>query len=277
MADSFMPKKAIMQLEELRAAIQPHRQALLQHPVYRDMRGADALRRFMEYHVFAVWDFMSLLKALQQRLCCVSIPWMPVPPSAGSRFINEIVLGEETDDDGHGGYASHFDMYHRAMTRFGADTTTIDRFLHGIRDGLAVTAALRFAKAPEPVCGFVEHTFEVIAGGDLCRIASAFTFGREDLLPDVFQTIVDELGNAPDGRLDDFRYYLRRHIELDGDEHGPMAERLMSSLCGTDGAKWNAATAAAVAALQARLRLWDGIHAAIRHPHDTAWPESLAS
>jgi hypothetical protein len=251
-------------LDQLRAAIQPLRQSLLTHPLYHDLSSSQALRIFMEHHVFAVWDFMSLLKAMQQKLTCVTVPWIPGVSAANGRLINEIVLGEESDEDGEDGYASHFELYHRAMTAFGADVSTIDRFLGALRDGQTVRQGMQSAKAPSAVQPFVNHTFSEIESSDICRIASAFTFGREDLLPDVFQKIVNELNDEVDGRLEGFKYYLLRHVELDGDHHGPMAARLMSSLCGSDALKWRAAEDAAVAALQARRQLWDGIHAAVR-------------
>ena len=253
-------------LNHLRLTIQPLRQALLAHPIYDDLRSAAALRTFMEHHVFAVWDFMSLLKALQQRLTCVSVPWLSGNLPVGSRLVNEIVLGEETDEDGQGGYASHFDLYHRAMTTFGAGTDAIDRFLQALRAGHDLRGALQKAAVGAPIQAFVLHTFQVIETGDVCRIAAAFTFGREDLLPDVFQRIVAEANARVDGKLGEFEYYLQRHIALDGESHGPMAERLMASLCGGDEAKWRAAAAAAVAALEARLALWDAIHSAIKAP-----------
>jgi hypothetical protein len=251
-------------LDQLRAAIGPLRQSLLAHPLYNDIRSPQALRTFMQHHVFAVWDFMSLLKVMQQRLCCVSVPWIPGAAASEARFVNEIVLGEETDDDGHGGHASHFELYHQAMTAFGAETSTIDCFLDVLQEGRTVHQGLQSARAPSAVQHFVNHTFSEIERGDICRIASAFTFGREDLLPDVFQKIVNELNDEADGSLEGFKYYLRRHIELDGDQHGPMAARLMSSLCGSDASKWHDAEGAAVAALQARLALWDGIHEAVQ-------------
>lgn len=253
-----------MSLDQLRAAIQPLRKALLSHPIYDDLGRPQALRTFMEHHVFAVWDFMSLLKALQQRLCCVAVPWMPSADSTVGRFINEIVVGEETDEDGRGGYASHFELYHRAMTVYGADTRRIDRFLGVLRGGETVQETLKSVELPNAIRQFVSFTFAEIERGDICRIAAAFTFGREDLLPDVFQKIVYELSEQSDGRLDAFNYYLLRHVELDGDQHGPMAARLMSSLCGSEQSRWQAAEEAAVAALQSRLLLWDGIKAAIK-------------
>lgn len=218
----------------------------------------------MEYHVFAVWDFMSLLKGLQQRLCCVTVPWLPTAHAAGSRMINEIVLGEETDADGRGGHCSHFELYHHAMLQFGADTARIDALLDQLRSGRSVREGLQTVRAAEPVRQFVEQTFEIIDSGELVRIASSFTFGREDLLPGVFQRIVDELSRQSGGGLDEFQFYLRRHVELDGDEHGPLAEALMNSLCGNDARLWQSATDAAVKSLESRIVLWDGIHAAVK-------------
>jgi Protein of unknown function (DUF3050) len=73
--------------------------------------------------------------------------------------------------------------------------------------------------------------------------------GREDLLPSVFQRIVDELNVEAGGGREDFKYYLNRHIGLDSDEHGPMANRLLLSLCGADESRWQVAEQAAVDSL----------------------------
>ncbi len=250
-----------MSIEQIQSAIDPLRSALLEHPIYRRISDRAALRTFMEHHVFAVWDFMSLLKALQRQICCVSVPWLPNADALGSRFINEIVLGEESDEDGHGGYASHFDLYHQAMTTFGASTDKIDRFVGHLREGLSLHQALRSAQVGQPIQSFVEHTFAIIESNDLCGMAAAFTFGREDLLPAVFERIVDEIDRETLGGLGEFKHYLQRHVELDSGEHGPMALRLVADLCGDDRAKWDIARRAAVAALESRLQLWDAIDA----------------
>jgi hypothetical protein len=218
----------------------------------------------MQHHVFAVWDFMSLLKSLQHRLCGSTVPWLPPSDATVARLVNEIVLGEESDEDGEGGFASHFDLYHRAMRLCGASSRSIDRFLDGLRSGCTVEDALTKCDAPRCIRQFVCSTFEVIVGGDLCAIASAFTFGREDLLPDVFQRVVDELNVEASGGLDDFKFYLGRHIELDGDQHGPMAARMIAGLCGDDDIKWRVAEEAAVRSLQSRKALWDGMCESMR-------------
>jgi hypothetical protein len=254
----------VNRLQHIQESLTPLKSALLNHPIYQQIDRLVSLRLFMEHHVFAVWDFMSLLKALQRRLCCVEVPWLPAADPLGCRLVNEIVLAEESDDDGRGGFTSHFELYHRAMRRCGANTVPIDAFLGGLGQGMPVSAALESPAVPECARRFVRRTFEIIEGGNLCAIASAFTFGREDLLPAVFQRIVDELNVEAGGGLEVFKYYLERHIGLDGDEHGPMANRLLLSLCGSDESRWQIAVRAAIDCLEARRRLWDGIYDVIQ-------------
>jgi hypothetical protein len=249
----------VNRISHIQQRLAPLRAALLDHPIYQEIDRLEALCLFMEHHVFAVWDFMSLLKALQRQLSCLEVPWLPAADPLGGRLVNEIVLAEESDDDAQGGFASHFALYHRAMTRCGANTASIDGFLDNLRRGTRVSRALDSPVVPKCVSQFVRQTFDVIEHGSLCAIASAFTFGREDLLPAIFQRIVDELNVEAGGGLDAFKYYLNRHIRLDGEEHGPLANRLLLSLCGADESRWQVAEQAAVDSLEARRKFWDGI------------------
>jgi hypothetical protein len=214
---------AVKGIQQIQARLAPLKAALLNHPLYREIDRLSSLRLFMEHHVFAVWDFMSLLKALQRQLVCVAVPWLPAADSLACRLVNEITLAEESDADGRGGFASHFELYHRAMTRCGANTDAIDGFLGALRRNKSVSAALASPGVPPCASLFVRRTFETIEGGNICAIASAFTFGREDLLPQVFQRVVDALNVEAGGGLEAFKYYLDRHIGLDGEQHGPMA------------------------------------------------------
>ena len=92
--------------------------------------------------------------------------------------------------------------------------------------------------------------------------AAAFAFGREDLIPDMFDQVVEvnrDLGN----QLSVFVDYLRRHIQVDAEEHTPMAMQMLADLCGDDDGKWRECEETVNLALEARCRLWDGIVAAI--------------
>ena len=121
------------QLERLRAEIAPIRQQLIDHPVYAQLRDLNDLQVFMEHHIFAVWDFMSLLKSLQRELTCVNVPWVPVGSATTRYLINEIVTGEESDVDEKGVRASHFELYIQAMLQAGCDTSCIDAFLSALK------------------------------------------------------------------------------------------------------------------------------------------------
>jgi hypothetical protein len=250
------------QLQTLEARLSPLRERLTRHPLYSSIRTTDDLRVFMESHVFAVWDFMSLLKALQKELTCVEAPWYPVKTASGSaesrRFLNAIVLDEESDEF-EGRTLSHFELYVEAMDDCLADTQPVLKLLELISRGHTVEEALAGANSPAAAKAFVTSTFAIIRGGRLHEIAAAFTFGREDIIPDMFRGLVRELNEQLSGKLDKLVWYLERHIELDGDDHGPLALRLVEDLCGDDSVRWGEAVLAAERALQARAELWDGI------------------
>ncbi len=250
-------------MEELVESIRPLRDRLLRHPLYSSIATAEGLRVFMEHHVFAVWDFMTLLKSLQRSLSCVEVPWVPTFDPESRRLVNEIVLAEESDDDGRGGFASHFELYLEAMRQARADLAPIERFVDAIRVGETVEAALDSSGAPPSAREFVRTTWGFVESGSIAAVASAFTLGREELIPDLFRGLVASLDAREPGRLGLFRHYLDRHVELDGDEHGPMASRMLSSVCGVDPVRWRDARFAAMTALEARLALWDGVLAEI--------------
>lgn len=250
-------------LEQLKATLAPVRLRVVNHPLYRSIRTIDDLQTFTHYHVFAVWDFMSLLKGLQQQLTCVQHPWLPVG-SANTRYlINEIVTGEESDVDEQGRRCSHFELYRRAMEQMGADAAAVDQLLADIRNGLSVPVALNAPGIPVAVRRFVSFTFDMLNSADVSVLASVFSFGREDLIPDMFYQLVNDLEQSFPGQLSVFRYYLERHIEVDGGHHSHLAMEMVAELCGTDAAAWQRATQAALQALEMRLLLWDGAYAAI--------------
>jgi len=253
--------ETVPSIETLSARIAPLRERLASHPLYSQIRTAAQLRTFMESHVFAVWDFMSLLKALQSRLTCVTVPWQPTKWPESRRFINEIVLGEESDVY-EGRAISHFELYLEAMRESGADTEPIQGLLDQLLDQLADDSAdfdLGLAGAAAPAQRFVDSTFELIRGGRVHALAAAFTFGREDVIPDMFRSLVRDLNREFGGQFAKFQWYLERHIEVDGEDHGPLALRMVTDLCGDNEELWDEAGLAAETALEARLALWDGI------------------
>jgi hypothetical protein len=245
--------------EEWRAALAPFRVTLTTHRLYRLVTSIEDVRVFMEHHVFAVWDFMSLLKALQRLLTSVSLPWLPHGDPAARRLVNTIVLGEESDEDGAGGYLSHFEMYLAAMEEAEADTVPIRRFVDEVRAGRSVGRAVGLAGAPAAARDFVRHTWAIASCGKAHRIAAAFTLGREEIIPQMFVGLIAELRKRLPGTLGRFHAYLERHVELDGNEHAPMGLSMLEGLCGDDVAKRVEAHRVAKAVLTARCLLWDGI------------------
>ena len=251
--------KQIAAVDRLRESLRALREQLVKHQIYHQMETPGDLRVFMEHHVFAVWDFMSLLKALQRLLTCVVIPWTPHGDPNARRLINEIVLDEESDEDGQGGYISHFELYCAAMDQCGADRSRIDDFLERIQRSEPVHEALEQARVPEAARVFVETTWGIIDSGSAHSIAAAFTFGREDLIPDMFRALVQDLDKRFPSQLGLLRYYLERHIQLDEEHHAPLARQMVTTLCGTDQTRWQEAEEAAQDALRARIALWNGV------------------
>ncbi len=247
-------------IDRLEAAVHDARQRVITHPLYSSMVNQKAIVTFMEHHVFAVWDFMSLLKSLQRNLTCVEVPWVPSGPTGSRRLINDIVLVEESDEL-QGGFISHFELYLAGMREAGADTSVIDSFIDMLRAKQDVTESLAKAGVPGPAADFVRTTWGIIDKAPVHCQAAAFAFGREDLIPDMFTQVVKVNEQGHD--LGTFVDYLARHIEVDGEEHTPMAMQMLADLCGDDDAKWQECADTINLALEARAQLWDGIVAVI--------------
>ncbi|SIQ08148.1 DUF3050 domain-containing protein [Maribacter ulvicola] len=254
-----------MKIKEIEIKLEPLRAQLRNHALYAELKSVSDIQIFMESHVYAVWDFMSLLKALQINLTCTSLPWKPVKNTNTARFINEIVLEEETDVNELGVLKSHYEMYLDAMVEVGADTNKITEFLHEIGALDSVLQTIENSDLNEAVKSFLTFTFETIQTQEPHKIAAAFTFGREDLIPDMFLKIVDSAGKDAYPKLE---YYLRRHIELDGDEHGPLSLKMIQELCGDDAIKWREVLECSEKALQQRINLWDHIASAIQQKQE---------
>jgi hypothetical protein len=230
------------------------------HPLYEALRTVEDLRVFMSCHVHSVWDFMSLIKYLQHAVAPARWPWRPGADPAVQRFINELVLEEETDEAGPahpGEFASHFQLYLGAMGEIGGDADTPRRFVEiAARDG--IDAALTSGLAPEPALRFTQTTFDFIGSDKPHVVAAALALGREHVIPAMFRAFLTRMG-VDEQQAPTFHYYLKRHVHLDEDFHAPLSLRLLQGLCAGDAARIAEARAAAEQAVAARIVFWDGI------------------
>jgi hypothetical protein len=214
----------------------------------------------MKYHVYAVWDFMSLLKTLQNNLTCTQVPWFPVGDAETRHLINEIVAGEESDIDSNGAYKSHFELYRDAMLQCGANLKDIDLFIEKLRSGIPMQTCFENVHTPEAAIDFVNFTFNIIDSKKLHLQSAIFTFGREDLIPGMFISLINDLNKKFPETISVFKYYLERHIEVDGDHHSKIAIQMTENLCSENPTLWEEATAVSIASLQKRIALWDAVY-----------------
>ena len=255
-----------MKIVDLEHELIPLRIKLQEHKIYKSIKSIEHIRLFMEHHIFAVWDFMSLLKQLQNQLSCTKVPWLPSRNPEAARLINEIVWGEESDLNRKGIPMSHFEMYLESMQSLGASSQAINELKHRLKKGQTIDQALDEINLPQHILSFLRFTFEVVNTKKNHIIAAVFTFGREDLIPDMFIEIIKNL-TVPEGEdLSDLIYYFKRHIEVDADEHGPMALKMVTNLCEGNVDKITEALAYSKKALELRIGLWDGILKGIEKP-----------
>lgn len=249
-----------MNIKTITQSIISQRNQLLQHSLYEKVKTIEDLHCFLENHVYAVWDFMSLLKALQNQLTCTTTPWLPIGNPEIRYLINEIVVAEETDLTIDGTRQSHFEMYLEAMEQCGANTQMVLVFLNHVKATQNIFVSIKQSELHPNVKAFLDFTFRVIEEGKPHQIAAAFTFGREDLIPSMFTEILKNFQtNFPETDLSKLIYYFERHIELDADEHGPMAMQMISELCGTNETKWKEVEEISIQALEKRIGLWNAI------------------
>lgn len=259
-------KLTAMTISLIKQKIQSQKDILLQHSLYEKVKSIDDLHEFLENHVYAVWDFMSLLKALQSKLTCTTTPWFASENPETRYLINEIVLAEESDLTLDGRRLSHFEMYVEAMKSCGAQTSELEAFLQNVIATNNVFIAIKQSDLHPNIKSFLDFTFRVIEEGKAHKIAAAFTFGREDLIPNMFTEILKNFEqNFPETDLSQLIYYFERHIELDADEHGPMAMQMITELCQDDENKWKDVEEISIVALEKRIGLWDAIEEKIEN------------
>lgn len=246
------------QIEYIESQLTPLRNKLKEHSLYAQLQSVEDIRIFMSMHVFAVWDFMSLLKALQIKLTNTTVPWTPRPKASLARFINEIVHAEESDINEKGEAKSHFEMYLESMVQINSDATEINHLIKGLENGDSIHSIIDALYIEPRVKDFMRFTFGVIESAKPHCIAAAFTFGREDLIPDMFIEILKQ-ADSKNTKFNKLTYYLDRHIELDGDEHGPLSLQMVEELCANDSKKIQEVLEVSKQALQYRIGLWDSI------------------
>jgi hypothetical protein len=238
--------------------IEVMRQRMVEHPVFTAIRDIRSLRLFMEAHVFAVWDFMSLVKRLQRELTCIDVPWLPPRDRRGAQLINEIVLGEETDIGPAGEPVSHLELYLGAMREVGATTLGFELFQTALANGATLTAAFDHAGVASFVREFTGHTLQIASRAPLLAVMASFFYGREDVIPRMFSSLLGrwriDAHQAPM-----FVYYLKRHIEVDGDHHGPAAKAILAAATAGDQQRGLQVLSAARQSIEARIKLWDGL------------------
>ena len=116
----------------LNSNLTKYREEIVNHPLYKKLNSVEDIAVMMEHHVYAVWDFMSLLKALQSLLTCTTSPWKPVGDGKIRQLVNSIVLEEESDVDKENNPLSHYEMYIDAMKQCGANTSAIENFVSNV-------------------------------------------------------------------------------------------------------------------------------------------------
>ena len=243
--------------------LEQKKQKLFGHPLFIEITTLGKLQHFMQYHVFAVWDFMSLTKRLQQDLTCTQLPWLPCADPHAARLINEIVLAEESDEHPTRGYCSHFELYLDAMTEVGASTVAITRFIELQSQGVEVSAALQMIGAPQGVARFVDSTLQIALSAPTHCVAAAFLHGRESVIPSMFERLLHS--HAFIGRqAPTLGHYLSRHIEMDSEDHGPAAHQLLQRLIEADPSRQREADNTALGALESRITLWDDVLASMQ-------------
>jgi hypothetical protein len=241
------------------------RQRMIEHPVFSAVRDFRSLRIFMETHVFAVWDFMSLVKRLQRDLTCIDVPWLPPRDRRAALLINQIVLGEETDICPGGETMSHLELYLRAMQEVDADTTRFELFQSALANGATLAGAFEHAAVTPFIREFTGYTLQIAKRAPLVAVMASFFYGREDVIPHMFSSLLKNWRIGVD-QAPMFVHYLKRHIEVDGDEHGPAAKAILAVATADDPRRRAEVLSAARQSMEARIRLWDGLLTSLNRP-----------
>jgi pyrroloquinoline quinone (PQQ) biosynthesis protein C len=235
---------------------------LYNHPLFKEVSSIEDGRVFMEHHIYAVWDFMSLVKKVQAIFAPIKTPWLPSKHTKYRRFVNEIILAEESDTLLDGRVMSHCEMYLEAMKEIGARTRPFENFIEALQShGLESSEVEEIV--PESALAFMKHTFSVVNSKQAHCIIGAFCYARENVIPGMFQSLLNQ-SSITDEEAPTFMEYLKKHIELDADEHGPMAIKMVDLACGGRVKYTREVEMIVTHSIQARITFWDGVLDAIK-------------
>jgi hypothetical protein len=250
-------------LKVIQVRVAPLQDKIAEHPLLDKITDIRAVRFLMQQHVFAVWDFVCLLKTLYSRVIGCDVPWFPSQDPDSARLLYELLIEEETDrlpapnSAGHT-HQSHFCLYLAAMRECGADTQPIETCLERLKAGQSLDEALQHPGILSTTRAFVAQTFSTFQASTPALVAS-FVFGREAMIPAFFNPWLQQLIMHKVPHCGLLTYYLERHIALDSDAHFPKAANMLARLCGEDKLTWQQASQMAESALEARLAFLEGV------------------
>jgi hypothetical protein len=135
----------------------------------------------------------------------------------------------------------------------------MEKLLTILQSGKCIQESIEATELPPSVKQFLHYTFQIAQEAPLHVKAAVFTFGREDLIPDMFTQILNKIYAEHPNKVSIFKYYIERHIEVDGGHHSQLATEMVTERCGKDPLKWKEATQAAIKSLEMRSLLWDAI------------------
>jgi len=245
-------------LNNYKKAIDELKQSLTSHKLFSNELNLSQMSKFMESHIFSVWGFMSLLKSLQSGITVTGAPWIPNENSRNglTNFINEIVLCEESDDIGNIGYMSHFEFYLLAMNKMKASTSQINLLIERLKSEKYNEKLIDELDIYSEVKDFVKFDLDIALSGNLSKIVGGFALGREKVIPNIFSYIIPCIDHNDSTKK--LLTYLKRHVDVDGDRHGPLSIKLLDTICQSD-ESYLMAYNSGITSLKLRLKVWDRI------------------
>ena len=263
----------LSRLAAIETRIAPLRKRLRQHRIYESLKSLDDVRRFMEVHVFALWDFMHLVKCLHRAPSTAEATCPPkkrFKKSAGVQsLVDEMVQNYANDLNERGERMATFRMYLDAMEQLGAETKCVASFLGDCGDcgdlragdlGPVVGPSLLSCRAPRGAADFTAYTCQVIDSSKDHKVAASLVFGRQSLIVDALLRALGEVERREGTRVDKFRFLLSKYKSLYANNWPALSYQVLVELCGYSDEKWKEAEEAAVGALKARIALWDATH-----------------